>query len=193
MKGAAKPFTTPLVPPLESLNFPAIPKDAAAAHEAWRRLFWEARKYARLASMNTDPHTAGHFNPEYFLDDWTHALLESERLRRDVWGWALHALESEEGHRLGGDHHSGNMLSESRAIFFLERFKVWAEARLAYHRLALRLAFYSSDPLASKEPLASDVERLKARLADWRDVKLKEGLTNGAKTREWIDWLRSDN
>ena len=170
-KPSAKAFTTPLVPPLA---FPEVPDDKHAAANLWEKVYWEATRHATGRRLILDLSSFGHFNPEYFLERWSETILESDSLRDDAWGWALETLEREQENCLGRPPNPEEMLKRSQCFDFLARFKGWAEARLAYHRTALQLTFYEADKIARKEPVASNVERLKARFADWRDVRLRE-------------------
>jgi hypothetical protein len=145
------------------------------ALDLWERIFWESRKYETLIGLNSNIRDSRRFNPEYFLEQWSNSILNSTRLNQDVWGWALTALRLERAYKLGVDYaNDDDMLAESECFALLHRFKEWTEARLAYHRTALRLTFYADDPLADKDPLASNVERLRDRFEDWRDVRVKE-------------------
>ena len=89
------------------------------------------------------------------------------------WGGGL-ALRVEQKKVLGRHPNDGDMMKESKRVYFLKRLGTWAQARLDYHRTALRLTFYATDSLADQEPLASDRHRLRARFADWRDVRIAQ-------------------
>ena len=184
------PITAPtlLVP---ALFIPDLPADKWAAVEVWSGVYWEARRCADVLSRNLDIQMPTHFNPEYFLGAWTDTILDKELFRQDVLGWALNALVLEQEHLLGRPPHPDEMLNESQCFDFLARFKDWAEARLAYHRIALLLTFYKADPFADQEPIASDVDRLRARLKDWRDVQLTKRERLFESDPKIGPWLRS--
>ena len=180
--------STLLVP---ALFIPELPADKCAAQEVWSRVYWEARRCADVLSRNLDIQMPTHFNPEYFLGAWTDTILDRELFRQDVLGWAMYALELEQEHAMGHPPSYDDMQKESQVGYFLDRFKTWVEARLTYHRIALRLTFYKADLLASKEPIASDADRLKARLTDWRNAQLLEQRQRFETDPKIGPWLQS--
>lgn len=170
-KPSPRPFATCLVPPLA---FPTVPDDKRAAANLWFDVFWEAKEHESSIAFNLGFSSTRHFNPEYFLPSWARIVLEDDGFRHDAWGWALEALRLEHEKQIGKPLNDGDMLDESHSAHFLERFRIWAQARLDYHRTALRLTFYAADSLAEKEPLASDPARLRARFTDWGNVCIAE-------------------
>lgn len=170
-KKPARGFSSALVPPL---NYPEVPKDRTSAIRLWQDVFWEATIHEDLVTSNRGFRPSRHFNPEYFLPSWGSIVLEGDGLQHDALGWALEALRLEQSKIVGHQANNGDMIEEARSVYFLKRLRSWAEARLAYHRTALRLTFYMADSLAAQEPLASSTTRLRARFADWRDVCIAE-------------------
>ena len=187
-------FQTPLVP---NFTLPATPESKQEAANLWHKIYVEAKLPAECFSMNWRPQESGLYNPEYLVLDWSNCILNQDRLENDVFGWAGHALEREQefclkqlsveerAKRIGWKPEHAislkrrsplpvEMLMESQARYFLTRFKEWMDARLAYHRLALRLTFYKDDPLASREPICSDAEKLRMRFADWREIRIRQ-------------------
>jgi len=156
------------------MRFPAIPEERREAVKLWHSTYWPAERHAECARLNFRAF-ALHFNPEYYLEDWSDTMLEFQKIEGDVHGWALRTLELEQASCMDGRTPTrDDMLRESQSQYFLIRFQAWCEARLAFHRTALRLTFYGEDPLAGKEPIASSLERLRRRFADWRDTRLNE-------------------
>jgi len=174
-------------------NLPPIPQDKEQAFDLWWRVYNEAFHAAELFTINWRPQESGLYNPEYLLVDWCGCLLNGDRLKHDVLGWALHALEREQGFYVGQmspqdrakrlgwkpddigflrrrEPIQPEILNAPQAGYFLARIQEWMDARVAYHRLVLRLTFCKADPLALAEPICGDVDRLRKRLADWRDV-----------------------
>ena len=170
-KTAMRQFSSALVPPL---SYPEVPKDRPTAIRLWYDVFWEARSHEDLVTLNHGFRPSRHFNPEYFLPSWGSIVLEDDGFQHDALGWALEALRLEQAKVLGRPANDGDMVEESQSAYFLERLRTWAQARLAYHRTALRLTFYAADSLADQEPLASNTNRLRARFADWRDVRIAQ-------------------
>jgi hypothetical protein len=170
-KTAPPKFSSGLVPPL---NYPEVPKDIPSAIRLWHDVFWEARGQEDLVASNRGFRSSRHFNPEYFLPSWGSIVLEDDGFQNDALGWALGALRIEREMVTGQFPNDGDMIEQSQSAYFLERLQTWAQARLAYHRTALRLTFYAADSLADHEPLASSTNRLRARFADWRDVRFAQ-------------------
>jgi hypothetical protein len=126
-------------------------------------------------------------------------LSKPENYERDSLGWALYALKTEHDYNARGSgrqhpderlvihgeilnvqigqHPDERFVSHEEMINVqnpeakLSRFKEFVEARRAFHQAALRSTFNRQDPLALREPLASDLNRVMSRFIDWYQIR----------------------
>jgi hypothetical protein len=161
-------FHTRLVPRLNELGFPPIPKKSDKAEQLLQEL-WTVG-----SCWHSPGPWWGGYNPEKYLNRWTAIFSARDDLWFDAIGWAFFAAQCEAEYKKQKRLTAYDFLRARKPRALLLRLARWAEARLRYHRVGLQLTFYKHDALARQDPIASNVERLRQRLKDFVAVRTKE-------------------
>ena len=161
-------FDTSLVPRLNELGFPTIPKSNDKAEQLLQDL-WTVG-----SCWNSPGPWWGGYNPEKFLNRWGAILSARDDLAFDVIGWAFFAAKREAESERQKELLPYDFLTGQKPRALLLQLAGWAEARLRYHRVCLQLTFYKRDGLALQEPIASNVGWLRQRLKHFVAVRTKE-------------------
>ena len=168
MKRQDNTFHTALVPRLDELGFPPIPKESDKAEQLLQELWTIGYCW-----HSSGPWWGG-YNPEKYLNRWAAILSSRDDLLFDVIGWAFFATKRELEYKKQKKLTPYDFLAAQKPRVLLGCLKQWAEARLRYHRAGLQLTFYKCDTLAGREPIASNVEWLRQRLKHFVAVRTKE-------------------
>jgi hypothetical protein len=168
VKRRSNTFHTPLVPSLNELGFPAVPKESDKAAQLLEDL-WTIGSCWRSPGL-----WWGGYNPEKYLNRWAAILSARDDLWFDVIGWAFSAARREVEYIKQENLTAYDFLTARKPRALLVRVAKWAEARLRYHRVGLQLTFYKRDALAAQEPITSNVEWLRQRLKHFVAVRTSE-------------------
>jgi hypothetical protein len=168
VKRRGNTFRTALVPCLNELGFPVVPRTDDKADQLLQDL-WTIGSCWR----SPGPWWGG-YSPEKFLGRWAAVLSSRHDLSFDVIGWAFFAAKREAEYKKQRKLLAHDFLTGEKPGTLLSRLTRWAEARLCYYRVGLQLTFYKRDTLARQEPIASNVEWLRERLKHFVAVRIRE-------------------
>jgi hypothetical protein len=161
-------FHTSLVPSLNEIGLPPIPKTSDKADQLLQEL------WTKGSCWHSPGPWWGGYSPEKYLNRWANILSARDDLSFDVIGWAFFATKCEVEHKRQKKLTAYDFLRAQKPRGLLLRLTRWAEARLRYHRVGLQLTFYKRDALAGQEPIASNVEWLRQRLKHFVAVRTQE-------------------
>ena len=161
-------FQTLLVPSLNELGFPRIPKERDKVEQLLQEL------WTRGSCWRSPGPWWGGYNPEKYLNRWANIFSARDDLSFDVIGWAFFVAKCEVEYIKQKKLTAYDFLTAQKPRALLVRVAKWSEARLRYHRVGLQLTFYKRDALAGQEPITSNVEWLRQRLKHFVAVRTQE-------------------
>lgn len=124
MKRQDNTFHTALVPHLDELGFPLIPKESDKAEQLLQEL-WTIG----YCSHSSGPWWGG-YNPEKHLNRWAAILSSRDDLLVDLIGWAFFAAKRELEYKKQKELMPADFLAAQKPHVLLRCLKKRAEARL---------------------------------------------------------------